>query len=60
MYPMSPVRNRALHILDENARWDEENRFDAILPANLAHVTGKKSIAHTGGRFHAIQWLKPG
>ena len=28
----SLVRNRALHILATNARWDTENRFDLILP----------------------------
>ena len=43
-HPSSLVRNRALHILAENARWDEENRFDAILPAYLAHVTDEKPI----------------
>ena len=40
----SLVRNRALHILAANARWDEENRFDAILPEFLSHVTDEKPI----------------
>jgi len=43
-YPKSLVRNRALHILAANARWDEENRFDAILPEFLSHVTDEKPI----------------
>ena len=43
-HPKSLVRNRALHILAENARWDEAHRFDAILLAYLAHVTDEKPI----------------
>ena len=43
-HPKSLVRNRALHILAANARWDEENRFDAILPEFLSHVTDEKPI----------------
>ena len=43
-HPKSLVRNRALHILAANARWDEENRFDAILPEFLTHVTDEKPI----------------
>ena len=43
-HPKSLVRNRALHILAANARWDEENRFDAILPEFLRHVTDEKPI----------------
>lgn len=43
-HPKSLVRNRALHILAANARWDTENRFDAILPDFLAHVTDDKPI----------------
>ena len=43
-HPKSLVRNRALHILAANARWDEENRFDAILPDFLAHITDEKPI----------------
>lgn len=31
-------------ILAENARWDEENRFDAILPGFLSHITDEKPI----------------
>lgn len=42
--PKSLVRNRVLHILAANARWDEENRFDAILPEFLRHVTDEKPI----------------
>ena len=42
--PKSLVRNRALHILAANARWDEENRFDLILPDFLAHITDEKPI----------------
>ena len=40
----SYVRNRALHILAANARWDEENRMDAILPGFLSHITDDKPI----------------
>ena len=43
-HPKSLVRNRALHILAANAQWDEENRFDAILPEFLSHVTDEKPI----------------
>lgn len=40
----SYVRNRALHILAANARWDEENRMDAVLPGFLSHITDDKPI----------------
>ena len=40
----SYVRNRALHILAANARWDVENRMDAILPGFLSHITDDKPI----------------
>ena len=43
-HPKSLVRNRALHILAANAQWDEENRFDAILPEYLSHITDEKPI----------------
>ena len=43
-HPKSLVRNRALHILAANARWDTENRFDTILPAFLIHITDEKPI----------------
>ena len=43
-HPKSLVRNRALHILAANAQWDAENRFDAILPEFLIHVTDEKPI----------------
>lgn len=43
-HPKSLVRNRALHILAANAQWDVENRFDAILPEFLRHVTDEKPI----------------
>lgn len=43
-HPKSLVRNRALNILAANARWDEENRFDAILPVFLEHITDEKPI----------------
>lgn len=38
------VRNRALHILAALAQWDEEGRFDTLLPHYLAHVTDEKPI----------------
>ena len=43
-HPKSLVRNRAMHILAANAQWDDGNRFDAILPEFLAHVTDEKPI----------------
>ena len=43
-HPKSLVRNRALHILAANARWDVKNRFDTILPEFLTHVTDEKPI----------------
>lgn len=43
-HPKSLVRNRALHILAANAQWDDENRFDSILSAYLAHITDEKPI----------------
>ena len=43
-HPKSLVRNRVLHILAANAQWDEENRFGAILPEFLVHVTDEKPI----------------
>ncbi len=42
--PKSLIRNRALSILAANAQWNEDNRFDAILPDFLAHVTDEKPI----------------
>ena len=43
-HPKSLVRNRVLYILAANAQWDDENRFDAIIPDYLAHVTDEKPI----------------
>ncbi len=43
-HPKSYVRNRALHILAANARWDAENRLDAVLPTFLSHITDDKPI----------------
>ena len=43
-HPKSLVRNRVLYILVANAQWDEENRFDAILPDFLTHITDEKPI----------------
>lgn len=43
-HPKSLVRNRVLYILAVNAQWDDENRFDAILPDYLAHITDEKPI----------------
>ena len=43
-HPKSLVINRVLHILAANAQWDEENRFGAILPEFLVHVTDEKPI----------------
>ena len=43
-HPKSLVRNRVLYILSANAQWDDENRFDAILPEFLSHITDEKPI----------------
>lgn len=43
-HPKSLVRNRALYLLAANARWDDENRFDRILPDFLRHITDEKPI----------------
>lgn len=43
-HPKSLVRNRALYILAANAQWDEENRFNRILPDYLKHITDEKPI----------------
>ena len=40
----SLVRNRALTILAALAQWDDENRFDRILPEFLTHITDAKPI----------------
>ena len=40
----SLVRNRAISILAANARWDKENKFDALLDEFLSHVTDVKPI----------------
>ena len=43
-HPKSLIRNRALTILAANAQWDDENRFDRILPEYLSHITDDKPI----------------
>ena len=43
-HPKSLVRNRAISILAANAKWDDENRLDRILPAFLSHITDEKPI----------------
>ena len=43
-HPKSLIRNRALYILAANVQWDEENRFDLILPDYLKHITDEKPI----------------
>lgn len=43
-HPKSYVRNRAMGILAALAPWDEENRFDSILPEFLSHITDDKPI----------------
>ena len=43
-HPKSLVRNRAINILAANAQWDDENRFDGILPEYLSHITDEKPI----------------
>ena len=43
-HPKSLVRNRGLYLLAANVQWDDENRFDAILPEYLSHITDEKPI----------------
>lgn len=43
-HPKSLVRNRVLYILAANAQWDDENRFDSILPDYLTHIIDEKPI----------------
>lgn len=43
-HPKSLVRNRILHILAANAKWDDENRFDQMLDDFLSHITDEKPI----------------
>ena len=38
------VRNRAIRILEALAPWDAEDRFEAILPHFLSHITDEKPI----------------
>lgn len=40
----SLIRNRAIAILAANARWDSDEKFDAILDEFLSHVTDVKPI----------------
>lgn len=42
--PKSLVRNRAISILVAIAQWDTEDRFYAILPDFLIHITDEKPI----------------
>lgn len=42
--PKSLVRNRAISILAAIAQWDTEDRFYAILPDFLIHITDEKPI----------------
>ena len=43
-HPKSLVRNRVLYILAANVQWDVEDRFDAVLPDFLTHITDEKPI----------------
>lgn len=43
-HPNSYVRNRILYILAALARWDGENKFAAIMPEYLSHITDEKPI----------------
>lgn len=43
-HPKSLVRNRALYLLAANVQWDDEGRFEAILPEYLSHITDEKPI----------------
>ena len=41
-HPKSLVRNRALCILAANARWDAQDRFDAIFKSSHSHYRNIK------------------
>lgn len=43
-HPNSFVRNRVIWILSSLAKWDDENRFEKILPEYLSHITDEKPI----------------
>lgn len=43
-HPKSLVRNRMLYILAANAQWDDEDRFDSVMPEYLTHITDEKPI----------------
>ena len=43
-HPNSLVRNRALYILADIAKWDDDNRFDAILSEYLSHITDENRL----------------
>ena len=43
-HPKSLVRNRILYILAANAKWDVDNKFDAIIDDFLTHITDEKPI----------------
>lgn len=43
-YSKSLVRNRALYIIATNAQWDENDKFDDIMPKFLSHITDDKHI----------------
>jgi len=43
-HPKSLVRNRAIHIIAANVRWDEQDRFEAVLPEYLSHISDEKPI----------------
>lgn len=43
-HPNSYVRNRVVYILAALARWDDENKFAAIMPEYLSHITDEKPI----------------
>lgn len=41
----SLVRNRSMHILAANAKWDTSNRFDDFFEEFLTHITDEKPIS---------------
>ena len=43
-HPKSLVRNRVINILAANAQWDDENKFDLIMPKLLECVTDEKPV----------------
>ena len=52
----SLVRNRAIHIVAANARWDEEDHIGLIMPELLSRVTDDKPVT-SRQCIKALAWV---